>query len=223
MFAIQDEIAESVATSLRGSVLSRREKQALRAAADRRGGLRVLPARPAAPSPHDAAGPGDEAARCSSARLSSMPATVRPGPAWRRCTPRCTSGLARKKTTWSGQNAPASGRWSSAPDLAEAHVARGCVLSLSAALRRSRARIRRGHPPQSRICSMPTTTSPEPASRAVTSRARPSSFGKAADVRQEDFQSPMLLGAVAAHARPRRRGAGGGAARASAAPSTCSC
>ena len=29
MFAIQDEIAESVATSLRGSVLSGREKQAL--------------------------------------------------------------------------------------------------------------------------------------------------------------------------------------------------
>ena len=165
-------------------------------------------------------GPGDERARCSSGRSSSMPSY---SPAW--------AGLATVHATlyeWFGAKAE---------DLARAERAsrRGAGTGARtgrcprrtrlravavAAVRRGGAGIRGGDPPQSAISSMRTTTTREPASRAATSRARRISFGKAADVRQEDFQSPMLLAQSLRMLGQHDESAGRAAARVSGEPNS---
>jgi hypothetical protein len=55
VFAIQDEIAQSVAATLRGGVLSQNEKQALERPRTGAAAIRILPAGPAVPSPPYAA------------------------------------------------------------------------------------------------------------------------------------------------------------------------
>ena len=192
VFAIQDEIAESVATSLRGSVLSRREKQALlrpqTGAAAYEYYLRGRQHLPRMTQPDLETKPRDVRARDrAGCRLRS-----RVGRAWRWCTPRCTSGSAREKTTWPGRNAPARRALELAPDLAEAHVARGFALSLS-----------RRYDEAAREFEDAIRLNPNLFDAyyyfARTSFARgdiersAELFRKAADVRQEDFQSPMLL------------------------------
>ena len=221
VFAIQDEIAESVATSLRGSVLSGREKQAL-----------VRPQTGAAAYEYYLRG------RQHLPRLT-QPDLEKSGEMFERAieldggySP-AFAGLATVHATlyeWFGARDDDLARAERAsqralelaPELAEAHVARGCVLSLSGALRGGRARIRRCHSPQSAICSMPTTTSPEPPSRAATSRGRPNCFARRRTSGRRIFKAPCSArNRCACSDGGRRRGRSSG--RASAGPSTSSC
>ena len=192
VFAIQDEIAESVATSLRGSVLTGREKQALLRPQTAVGAyeyyLRGRQHLPRLTRPHlETSGEMFE-------RAIELDAGY--GPAW--------AGLAMAHATlyeWYGAKEDdlvtaerASQRaLELAPDLAEAHVARGCVLSLSGryeeAAREFEAAIRLNPNLFDAYYYFART------SFACGEIERSAElFRKAADVRQEDFQSPMLLG-----------------------------
>lgn len=191
VFAIQDEIAESVATSLRGSVLSHREKQALvrpqTGAAAYEYYLRGRQHLPRMTQP-DLQKSGDMFGRAIELDADYGPAVA---------------GLAMVHATlyeWFGakdddlvQAERASQRaLELAPDFAEAHVARGFVLSLS-----------RRYAEAEREFEQAIRISPNQfdgyyyfarASFAQGEIERSADlFRKAADVRHEDFQSPMLL------------------------------
>jgi non-specific serine/threonine protein kinase len=192
VFAIQDEIAESVATSLRGNVLNGREKQALLRPQTGVGAyeyyLRGRQHLPRLTRPHlETSGEMFE-------RAIELDAGY--GPAW--------AGLAMVHATlyeWYGAKEDdlvtaerASHRaLELAPDLAEAHVARGCALSLS-----------RRYEEAAREFEGASRLNPNlfdayyyfaRTSFACGEIERSAElFRKAADVRQEDFQSPMLLG-----------------------------
>ena len=131
------------------------------------------------------------------------------GPAW--------AGLATVHATlyeWFGATRRRPGRAERAsqralelaPDLAEAHVARGCRAVAVRRYDEAARGIRGRHPRSIPICSTRTTTTREPASRAARSQRSAELFRKAADVRQDDFQSPMLLGqSLRMLGRTRRR------------------
>ena len=191
VFAIQDEIAESVATSLRGSLLSRREKQALvrpptGAAAFEYylRGRQHLPRMTKA----DLQQSGEMFARAIELDADYAPAFA---------------GLATVHATmyeWFGADASdlmAAERASEralelAPGMAEAHVARGCALALS-----------RRYDEAERAFEQAIAINPNLFDAYYysgrTSFARGDiagsamCFRKAAEMRQEDFQSPLLL------------------------------
>ena len=191
VFAIQDEIAESVATSLRGSVLSGREKQAL-----------VRPQTGAAAYEYYLRGrqhlprmtqPDLEKSAEMFERAIELDAGY--GPAF--------AGLAMVHATlyeWFGAKEDDLARAERAsqralelaPDLAEAHVARGCALSLSGrydeAAREFEDAIRLNPNLFDAYYYFARTSF----ARGEIARSA-ELFRKAAEVRQEDFQSPMLL------------------------------
>jgi adenylate cyclase len=192
VFAIQDEIAESVATSLRGSVLTGREKQALLRPQTGVGAYEYyLRGRQHLPR---LTRPDLETSGEMFERAIELDAGY--GPAW--------AGLAMVHATlyeWYGAKEDdlvtaerASQRaLELAPDLAEAHVARGCALSLS---RRYEEAAREF---EDAIRLNPNLFDAHyyfaRTSFACGEIERSAElFRKAADVRQEDFQSPMLLG-----------------------------
>lgn len=192
VFAIQDEIAESVATSLRGGDLSRSEKQAmLRPQTGTQAYEFYLRGRQHLPR---MAQPDLETSGEMFARAIKLDSAY--GPAW--------AGLATVHATlyeWFGAREEDLSRAERAsqqalrlaPHLAEAHVARGFVLSLS-----------RRYDEAAREFEEAIRINPHlfdayyyfaRSSFACGDVQRSADlFRKAADVRQEDFQSPMLLG-----------------------------
>ncbi len=191
VFAMQDEIAESVATSLRGSLLSRREKQAL-----------VRPSTGAAAYEYYLRG-RQHLPRMTKAELQKS------GEMFARAIELDTgyapafAGLATVHATlyeWFGAQADdltAAERASKralelAPEMAEAHVARGCTLALS-----------RRYDDAERAFDEAIRINPNLFDAYYysgrTSFARGDIAGsaarlrKAAEVRQDDFQSPVLL------------------------------
>jgi TolB-like protein/tetratricopeptide (TPR) repeat protein len=190
VFAIQDEIAESVATSLRGSVLSRREKQGL--SRPQTGGEAYeyyLRGRQTLPHMTHT---GLENSRDMFERAIALDAGY--GPAW--------AGLATVHATlyeWFGAGAEDLTRAESAsrralelaPGLADAYVARGFVLSLSARYEEAALEF------EAAIRLNPNLFDAyyyyARSSFASGDIARSADlFGKAGDVRHEDFQSVML-------------------------------
>ena len=192
VFAIQDEIAESVARSLRGGVLSPREKEALlrpltgpAAYEDYLRGRQLLPRLTEADL--QASAETFERAIASDAGY---------GPAW--------AGLATVHATlyeWFGAREDDLARaertseraLALAPRLAEAHVARGCALSLSrryAEAAREFEEAIRINPNLFDAYYYFARTSFAGGEIARSAEL----FGKAAEVRPEDFQSPLLQG-----------------------------
>ena len=191
VFAIQDEIAESVAASLRGGVSGPREKRTLHRALTGTAAYELyLRGRQHLPRIR-------HADLVSAADLFRRAIELDPGygPAY--------AGLATAHSTlyeWFGARdedltgaAQASERaLALAPDLAEAHVARGCALSLM-----------RRYDEASREFAEAIRLNPNLfeayyySARARFARGDVAGsaalFRKAADVRQEDFQSPFLL------------------------------
>ena len=191
VFAMQDEIAERVATSLRGEHVSPREKRALQRAHTPTAAYELyLRARQHLPRIR-------HAALESAVDLFRRAIELDPGYA------PAHAGLATSHATlyeWFGANdadLDAAERASQralelAPDLAEAHVARGCALSL---LRRYEEASREF---EASIRLNPNLfDSYYYYARARFARGDVAGsamlFRKAADVRQEDFQSPFLL------------------------------
>jgi adenylate cyclase len=191
VFAIQDEIAESVATSLRGNVLTGREKHALQRPQTRVDAYEYyLRGRQHLPRIMQS---DLERSRDMFERAIELDANY--GPAW--------AGLAAVHATlyeWYGAREDDLVRTERAsqtalelaPGLAEAHVARGCALSL---LRQYDEAAREF---EAAVGINPNLFEPY-YYFARTSFARGDVdrsvelFRKAADVRQEDFQSRMLL------------------------------
>jgi adenylate cyclase len=187
--AVEDEIAESVATSLRGSVLSRREKQALvrpqTATAAYEYYLRGRQHLPRM-TQSDLETSGDMFQR-------AIALDANYGPAW--------AGLATVHATlyeWFGakEDDLAQAERASeqapklAPDLAEPHVARGLVLSLSR--RYDEAEFDEAIRVNPHLFDAYYYFARTSFARGDIARSA-ELFRKAADVRQEDFQSPMLL------------------------------
>ncbi len=192
IFAIQDEIAESVAIRLRGGMLSLREKQGLTrphtGIAAYEDYLRARQHLPRMTQPDL-----EKSGECFRRAIDLDPGY---GPAY--------AGLATVHATlfeWFGAqdvDLSAAERASQralelAPDLAEAHVARGCALSLSRgygeAATEFEAAIRLNpHLFDAYYYFARTMFACGEVARSADL------FGKAADVRQEDFQSPILLG-----------------------------
>ncbi len=191
VFAIQDEIATSVAASLRGRVLNRQEKQALLRPQTRAEAYDYyLRARQLLPLRSHA-----ELERSGELFARAIELDASYGPAW--------AGLATVRATlfeWFGAqdgDLAAAERASRralelAPELAESHVARGLALSLSrrydeaASAFEEAIRLNPGlfdaHHYFARISF----------ASGRTERAA-ELFARAAALRQEDFQSPILL------------------------------
>jgi TolB-like protein len=192
VFAIQDEIAESVAASLRGSVLSGREKQALlRPQTDAAAYEYYLRGRQHLPRMTQ---PDLERSGEMFERAIQLDAGY--GPAW--------AGLAMVHATlyeWFGSTEDdlvtterASQRaLELAPGLAEAHVARGCALSLSRHYDEAAQEFEHAIGLNSNLFDAHYYFARTSFARGDIQRSA-DLFRKAADVRQEDFQSPMLLG-----------------------------
>ncbi len=191
VFAIEDEIAESVATSLRGSVLSRREKQALQRPQTGTAAYEYyLRGRQHLPRMTQ---PDLEICRDMFERAIELDAGY--APAWS-----CLAAVHGTLYEWFGSKDDdlVRAKRSSekalelAPDLALAHVARGFVLSLSGrydeAAKEFEGAIRlnpnvfEAYYYFARSCF---------AAGDIERSAE--LFQKAAEVRHEDFQSPMLL------------------------------
>lgn len=192
VFAIQDEIAESVATSLRGSILSLREKSALRRPQT---GLAAyeyyLRGRQYLPRMTQS-----DLERSGEMFERAIELDAGYGPAWA-----CLGAVHATLYEWFGSKEGDLVKAESAsqkalelgPGLAEAHVARGFALSLSRcydeAAREFEEAIRinpnffDAYYYFARACF----------ARGEIQRSA-ELFRKAAEVRQEDFQSPMLLG-----------------------------
>lgn len=191
VFAMQDEIAESVATSLRGAAITPREKRALHRAQTGTAAYELyLRGRQHLPRMRHA----DLHAAAALFR-QAIELEARYGPAH--------AGLATAHATlyeWFGANDAdlteaerASQRaLELAPDLAEAHVARGCALALSRryddAAREFEEAIRLNPNLFDGYYYYARTSF---AHGDVAGSAE--LFRKAADVRQEDFQSALLL------------------------------
>jgi adenylate cyclase len=192
VFAIQDEIAESVATSLRGSVLSGREKQALlRPHTGAAAYEYYLRGRQHLPR---MAQPDLETSGEMFERAIELDATY--GPAW--------AGLATVHATlyeWFGAKDADAIRAERAsqralelsPDLAEAHVARGFALSLSGRYDEAAQEFEDAIRLNSNLFDAYYYFARTSFARGDIERSA-ELFRSAADVRQEDFQSPMLLG-----------------------------
>lgn len=191
VFAIQDEIAESVATSLRGSLLSRREKEALvrpptGAAAFEYylRGRQHLPRMTKA----DLQKSGEMFARAIELDAGYAPAFA---------------GLATVHATmyeWFGADAAdlmAAERASEralelAPGMAEAHVARGCALALSRRYDEAERAFEQAIAINPNLFDAYYYSGRTSFARGEIARSA-ARFRKAAEMRQEDFQSPLLL------------------------------
>jgi TolB-like protein/Flp pilus assembly protein TadD len=191
VFAIQDEIAESVATSLRGSLLSRREKEALvrpptGAAAFEYylRGRQHLPRMTKA----DLQKSGEMFARAIDLDAGYAPAFA---------------GLATVHATmyeWFGADAAdlmAAERASEralelAPAMAEAHVARGCALALSRRYDEAERAFEQAIAINPNLFDAYYYSGRTSFARGDIARSA-ARFRKAAEMRQEDFQSPLLL------------------------------
>src|SRR5262249_25521827 len=192
VFAIQEEIAESVAASLRGGVLSQREKRAL--ARPQTGvpayeyylrGRQYLP-RMTEPDLKRSAEMFE--------RAISLDAAY--GPAWA-----CMGAAYATLYEWFGAKEEDLARAESAsqkalelvPGLAESHVSRGCALSLSRQYEQSAREF------EEAIRLNPSFFEAyyfygRIAFATGDIERSAELFGKAAEVRQEDFQSAMLQG-----------------------------
>jgi len=192
VFAIQDEIAESVASSLRGGVLSPREKEVLlRPQTGPAAYEHYLRGRQLLPRLTEA---DLRASADMFERAIALDAAY--GPAW--------AGLAMVHATlyeWFGArdgDLERAERTSEralalAPRLAEAHVARGCALSLSrryAEAAREFEEAIRINPNLFDAYYYFARTSFAGGEIGRSAEL----FGKAAEVRPEDFQSPLLHG-----------------------------
>jgi adenylate cyclase len=190
VFAIQDEIAESVATSLRGSVLSRREKQAL--ARPQTGTdayeyyLRGRQHLPRLTQP--------DLERSADMFERAIALDAKYGPAW--------AGLAMVHATlyeWFGAKDDDLGRAERAslhalklgPGLAEAHVARGLVLSLSGRYDEAATEFEEAIRINPNLFDAYYYFARASFARGDVERSA-ELFGKAGEVRHEDFQSVML-------------------------------
>ena len=192
VFAIQDEIAECVASSLRGTVLSRREKQALlRPQTGPEAYEYYLRGRQCLPRM-------TEPDLKTSGEMFERAIELDPnyGPAW--------AGLATVHATlyeWFGgkdddsmQAERASQRaLELAPGLAEAHVARGSALSLARRYDEAAGEFEHAIRLNPNLFDAYYYFARASFARGDIERSA-ELFRKAADVRQEDFQSPMLLG-----------------------------
>jgi TolB-like protein/Tfp pilus assembly protein PilF len=192
VFAMQDEIAERVATSLRGNVLSQREKQALlrpqTGAAAYEYYLRGRQHLPRLTQP-DLERSGEMFAR-------AIELDPDYGPAF--------AGLATVHATlyeWYGAREDdlvraerASQRaLDLAPGLAEAHVARGCALSLSTRYAEAAQEFEEAIRLNPNLFDAYYYFARTSFARGEIQRSA-ELFRTAGDVRQEDFQSPILLG-----------------------------
>ena len=192
VFAIQDEIAESVATSLRGHVLSRREKQALaRPHTEAAAYEYYLRGRQHLPRMTQ---PDLDTSREMFLRAIDVDADY--APAW--------ASLAAVHATlyeWFGSKDDDLKRAEEAslralqlgPDLAEAHVARGFALSLSRRYDDAAREFEQAIALNANLFEAYYYFARTSFARGDIARSA-ELFRKAADVRQEDFQSAMLSG-----------------------------
>ena len=79
-----------------------------------------------------------------------------------------------------------------APDLADAHLARGYTLSNQRRYEEAQPAFRSRGAHQSRTCSTPTTTTAAPRSPRGDIEKSIELWRKAGEVRREDFESPLL-------------------------------
>ena len=191
VFAIQDEIAESVATSLRGNLLSRREKQALVRPPTRADayeyylrGRQHLPRMTKAELQKS----GEMFARAIELDAAYAPAYA---------------GLAMVHATlyeWFGAQAEdlvAAERASEralelAPGMAEAHVARGCALALSSRYADAERAFEQSIRINPNLFDAYYYSGRTNFARGdITGSA--ARFRKAEELRRDDFQSPLLL------------------------------
>jgi len=191
VFAIQDEIAESVATSLRGSLLSRREKQAL-----------VRPATGPAAYEYYLRG-RQHLPRMTKAELQKSGEMFARAIELDAAYAPAFAGLATVHATvyeWFGGQADdllAAERASEraldlAPGMAEAHVAHGCALALSRRYAEAELAFEQAIRINPNLFDAYYYSARTNFARGdiAASAAR---FRKAAEVRQDDFQSPLLL------------------------------
>jgi adenylate cyclase len=191
VFAIQDEIAERVAASLRGGVLSQHERQSLRrpqtGAAAYEYYLRGRQLLPRFARPH--------LKRSGSMFARAIALDPDYAPAW--------AGLATVHATlyeWFGAKAEdlikaerASQRaLELSPGLAEAHVARGCVLSLSRCYEDAARAFEEAIRINPNLFEAYYYFARTSVARGDIERSA-ELFRKAGDVRHDDFQSPILL------------------------------
>lgn len=190
VFAIQDEIAESVAASLRGGVLSRREKQALvrpqTALEAYEYYLRGLQHLPRMTKP--------DLERSAELFARAMALDAHYGPA--------VAGLATVHATlyeWFGardEDRVAAEQYSQraldlAPDLAEAHVARGFALSQSRRYEDAAREFERAIAINPHLFDAHYYYARAAFAHGDIARSA-ELFRKAGDVRREDYMSPML-------------------------------
>ncbi len=112
VFAIQDEIAERVATALRG-LLTPSEREALRRPETAMEAYRGTSCEAASASTSFRRRRSTRPRRCSSGRSRSIQPTRPRGRAWRTRTPGSSSGGAAARPTSKWPTAPAAGRWNS--------------------------------------------------------------------------------------------------------------
>jgi TolB-like protein/Tfp pilus assembly protein PilF len=190
VFAIEDEIAESVATSLRGNVLSRREKQALQRPQTGSAAYEFyLRGRQTLPRMTQ---PDLETSRDMFERAIELDAGY--GPAWS-----CLAAVHATLYEWFGgrdDELAKAERTSQralelAPELALPHVARGFVLSLSRRYDEAAKEFERAIDLNPNLFEAYYYFARTCFARGDIPRSA-ELFLKAADVRQEDFQSALL-------------------------------
>ena len=191
VFAIQDEIAHSVATSLRGGVLSAREQQAL--ARPQTGsaayeyylrGRQCLPRM----TPVDLRKSAEMFDRAVALDANYAPAHA--GLAMVHATLHEWFG-ARDEDRVRAERASARAL-ELAPDLAESHVARACALSLSRRYDEADQEFEQAIRLNPNLFDAYYYYARTAFAQGEIARSA-DLFKKAADVRQDDFQSPMLL------------------------------
>ena len=202
VFAMQDEIAESVATSLRGGVLSGQER-------------RAIGRPPTAPLAYEYYLRGRQLLPrmtqfdlAASAELFAQAIAVdeRYGPAW--------AGLATVHATlyewfgaadadWAAADRASRRALDAAPDQAESHVARGVVLALYDGARHGRG-VRAGPAPQSESLRSVLLLRPG-VLRARRDRALGRALRQGRRGAPGRLPGPATAGAVTAHAGPKRR------------------
>jgi adenylate cyclase len=191
VFAIQDEIAESVATSLRGNLLSRREKQAL-----------VRPSTGAAAYEYYLRG-RQHLPRMTKAELQKSGEMFARAIGLDAGYAPAFAGLATVHATmyeWFGAQADdlmAAERASEralelAPEMAEAHVAHGCALALSRRYDEAERAFEQAIRINPNLFDAYYYSARTNFARGDIARSA-ARFRKAAEARQDDFQSPLLL------------------------------
>ena len=221
VFAMQDEIAEKVATLLRGGELNDARTPRRAPPAHRHRDLRMFPARPPAHAHHAAAAHGRGRGVVTSAPSRSTPNTRPPGrPRDAACAAVRVVGLERRGPA-RARIAPAASRWNWRRN-SPTRTSRAATRCRTCAATTKRSRISKP-----RRASIPNLFDAyyyygRAAFAAGDIEKSIELWRKAAEVRREDFESPLLRGAVAAQARPHGRSARASIARRYGAPSGCS-